>query len=417
MKLNYFRKISGVLLLGFIFLINTLPTQAAFVCPAGMDPGTCAELQATQGAIDVKCENITSPDQCVGNCLWSNNKCQSQGTPVYTSCADGNNSQNICQTIVGCSWDSQNKKCALSQAIQQTDIGGLKKVIPAYVPRVEIPCNTTIAGGACPTNWKTDLGSYIGRVYQFGLMIVGFVAFGMIIYGAAEYTLSAGGVTKKEDAKAKIMNAVYGVILLFGAYLILYTINPKLVQLGNFQVEPIDLSQYTPQSTYVTSDNNTLTENTGTSGIPGCLVTVSETGGLLGTGLQVGVTVTSDQGTQQYGTGGATKMLCTKCSEGYTLKDGACVASYGVCARGADSSGKCCPVGTAAVSSGYDTILKKDKMVCVAPCPVGTTYDTNAQCTICTSGYAKLSGKCVKTITSGVCPSGLAATTGECIPK
>lgn len=216
----------------------------------------------------------------------------------------------------------------VSQNIQPLDLSGLKAVTPKYIPKVEIPCNTKIAGGACPTNWRTDLGSYVGRVYQFGLMIAGLLAFGMFIYGAAQYTLSAGNVGSKDDAKETMLNAVYGLVLLFGAYLILYTINPNLVKLGNIKIEVLNLDKFVPQQQiYIPAagENNTISENPGVSGIPGCLVSVSETGGILGTGIQAGITVESSEGVQSYGTATTTKMLCTKCQEKYTLKDGACI--------------------------------------------------------------------------------------------
>lgn len=71
----------------------------------------------------------------------------------------------------------------------------------------------------------------IAQFYQIALGLAAAAAFGVLIYGAILWTLS-GAVTSKEDAKEWIFGAVWGLVLLLGAYLILYTINPDLVNLG-----------------------------------------------------------------------------------------------------------------------------------------------------------------------------------------
>ena len=352
MKIKHLKKSAAVLLLGFIFIINTIPVSfaqgvPADTCPEGIDHVLLFKT-ADGYNVDEKGEfvkSICQKDAPIDNWVAADT-CPS-GTPYYENGESGE--------IVACGTDATQTEIYIGcypscppgstksdcikdgkiipgeyhcSGIQQTDLSGLRAVVPAYVPRVEIPCNTKIAGGACPANWKTDLGSYVGRLYQFGLMIAGIIAFAVIIFGAAQYTLSAGGFASKEDAKDIMLNAIYGLLLLFGAYLVLYTINPNLVKLGNFQIEPINLSEFNPpEQIYISGDNNKVSESSGTAGIPGCLVAVSETGGLLGTGFQAGLTVTSDQGTQQYGTDTTKKMLCTKCTENYTLENGVCCLS------------------------------------------------------------------------------------------
>lgn len=64
-------------------------------------------------------------------------------------------------------------------------------------------------------NWSIELGSV--------------VALGVIVYGGILYTASAGNESRKSEAKEWMKAAVYGMILLFSAYLILNTINPALV--------------------------------------------------------------------------------------------------------------------------------------------------------------------------------------------
>jgi len=74
-------------------------------------------------------------------------------------------------------------------------------------------------------------------------MIAGLAAFGMIVYGGLRYTLSAGNIGSQEDAKEQITQAIVGLILLFGAYLILYTINPDLITLQDPNVSYINVNE------------------------------------------------------------------------------------------------------------------------------------------------------------------------------
>lgn len=94
------------------------------------------------------------------------------------------------------------------------------------------PCSP-IAGGTCPNAEQTSQSpaAYIARFYQFALMLAGVLAFAMIIYGAIQYIVSAGSSTAQKDASDRIFQALWGIALLLGAYLILYTIDPALVSL------------------------------------------------------------------------------------------------------------------------------------------------------------------------------------------
>lgn len=93
------------------------------------------------------------------------------------------------------------------------------------------PCPTNLQTelGECPPT--TDIGSYIIRIYQFGVGISGILAVGMIVAGAIYYSVSAGSPDKQNDAKSMITSALWGVALLLGSFLILNTINPEIVAL------------------------------------------------------------------------------------------------------------------------------------------------------------------------------------------
>lgn len=82
------------------------------------------------------------------------------------------------------------------------------------------------------TNTGGGIQGYVSRMYQFALYIAGFLALAMITWGAIVYTTSAGRPDRQNEGKDIIISALWGVVLLFGSYLILNTINPGLTRLG-----------------------------------------------------------------------------------------------------------------------------------------------------------------------------------------
>ncbi len=90
------------------------------------------------------------------------------------------------------------------------------------VPDIANPAGTGGAGNV--TGW-------VQNFYQFSLIAGVFLAVGVIVWAGLRYTLAAGNPSTQSDARDQILQALLGLILLFGAYLILYTINPNLTNL------------------------------------------------------------------------------------------------------------------------------------------------------------------------------------------
>lgn len=74
---------------------------------------------------------------------------------------------------------------------------------------------------------------YVNYLFIFGFGLVGLLALGSMIFAGLEYILSAGNISKQEDAKDQITQALFGIGLAFISYLVLRTINPDLVKLKN----------------------------------------------------------------------------------------------------------------------------------------------------------------------------------------
>ncbi len=120
-----------------------------------------------------------------------------------------------------------NGKCQLST-------GGS---VSGYTMSYDFPCDPKI--GSCPE--ATTPAGYVSRLYTFSLMAAGIAALGALIFGAVKYILSAGNIVSQQDARDQMTNAIWGLVLLIGAYLILYTINPDLVNLRNPSAAPINV--------------------------------------------------------------------------------------------------------------------------------------------------------------------------------
>jgi choline-glycine betaine transporter len=86
--------------------------------------------------------------------------------------------------------------------------------------------------GAQSPNETSDLPNLINYIYKFALLACGIVAFISILFGAIQYVTSAGNASKAGDAKDRITQALWGILILLAAVVILRTINPDLVNLS-----------------------------------------------------------------------------------------------------------------------------------------------------------------------------------------
>lgn len=118
-----------------------------------------------------------------------------------------------------------------------------------YEEKYDIPC----VGGECETS--STAAGLVARIYQFGLGIAGLAALASIVYGAFKYVLSAGNIVEQKDARDQITQAILGLVLLFGSYLILKTINPQLVRLKETPGDMISIPELKEKEIQKSSNN------------------------------------------------------------------------------------------------------------------------------------------------------------------
>ena len=94
-----------------------------------------------------------------------------------------------------------------------------------YVPLVDLPGTATSdAKGA-----TVELATYLPGIFRLSIGIAGVLAVIMIVYGGVEY-LSTDAISGKSEGKERIQNALVGLLLAIGSFVILNTINPATVE-------------------------------------------------------------------------------------------------------------------------------------------------------------------------------------------
>lgn len=109
-------------------------------------------------------------------------------------------------------------------------------------PKLEIPIPNVNLSDPIVADGKVTipyLAQYISGVYTFMISIVGLLAAVMMIIGGFQYLTSAGDSSKISAGKKRITDALIGLVLAFGSYILLYTINPNLVTFESLQLVSI----------------------------------------------------------------------------------------------------------------------------------------------------------------------------------
>ncbi len=110
----------------------------------------------------------------------------------------------------------------------QVDLGG--------APLSFEPISCT-AGQPCDIGW---IGIYIGALYRFGIGLAAVLAVVMIMVGGFLWLISGGSPDKVGRAKEFIGSALAGLLIALFSFIILYTVNPRLVNLESLQIKAPD---------------------------------------------------------------------------------------------------------------------------------------------------------------------------------
>jgi hypothetical protein len=113
-------------------------------------------------------------------------------------------------------------------------------LIPTALAQATIQISSAIPG-VNQNGANTPPGAFIANFYQFALLISGILAFGAIVFGGVKSAISAGNPSALSEARQWIWSALLGLLLLGGAYIILNTINPNLINLNLPTLSPLSV--------------------------------------------------------------------------------------------------------------------------------------------------------------------------------
>lgn len=98
----------------------------------------------------------------------------------------------------------------------------------AQAAALNILCDSgTFGTTACGES--SNPGGVVTRFYNIGLALSGVLALTIIVFAGIEYTLSAGKPALQSDARDRIWQALFGLLLIVGAAFIFNTINPAIL--------------------------------------------------------------------------------------------------------------------------------------------------------------------------------------------
>lgn len=112
------------------------------------------------------------------------------------------------------------KSTVLSFVVLLLSLPMLVSAADTFVPLTGIPGVTN----------QKDFGDFLNGAFKVGLAIAATLAVVMITIGGLEY-MTTDSVNNKTEGKSKIQNAIIGLLIALLIWLILFTINPNLLNL------------------------------------------------------------------------------------------------------------------------------------------------------------------------------------------
>lgn len=120
-------------------------------------------------------------------------------------------------------------------------LGNLQVKIPGLdelAKKHPAECSTDPNGKtSCSIPW---IAIYIKAIYNYFLYIGGIIAVIALMIGGIIWLVSAGNASRISEAKSWIIGSVTGIVILLSSYILLYQINPNLVNQKTLNLESIE---------------------------------------------------------------------------------------------------------------------------------------------------------------------------------
>lgn len=216
------------------------------------------------------------------------NDCSVQYGKNSWSCVDGNQKSNdldFCSAYGKTEYPVSPDDATESPGIYNTlfhpetavDQRELENLIQAPQPRIKIPgvqftdierVKKNIKEEDGPAGHGTYLsipfvGEYLAALYRFAVITASLIAVVIIIIQGFVITTSAGSADRISSAKERIGQALTGLIIAAASYIILFTINPELVQFRNLKVLVVEREEIPNYPITLTDDDENQSVSTG----------------------------------------------------------------------------------------------------------------------------------------------------------
>lgn len=213
--------------------------------PAPTVTFSASPTSITSGQTSTLTWSTTNATSCTASNGWSGTKTTSgtfsvspTSNTTYTITCTGYLGRSASQSAtitVGASTHNSNSK-QICQWDNEADIGNVEKA-------KNKPCTSTYYNFLAPlpdpfnegkslttidTDGQNALGKYLNIIIRLAIGLAAVLAVIMIVMGGIEY-MTSELISSKESGKSRMTNAVLGLLVALGAYLILFTINPDLL--------------------------------------------------------------------------------------------------------------------------------------------------------------------------------------------
>lgn len=137
-----------------------------------------------------------------------------------------------------------------------------------------IRSTTPVAGAVALSTIDVPwIANYVTGVYRYAVSIAGMLAGVMFVVGGFQYLTAGGDASRVSKGRDRITDAVIGLSLVLGAYLMLLTVNPDLVSITSLRVQTV------ARRTFETISPQQMQTLTGSAPLP-----IGAGGGTAGTG-------------------------------------------------------------------------------------------------------------------------------------
>ena len=174
---------------------------------------------------------------------------------------------------------------------------------------------------------NTSPGELFEKMFFFGLGLVGLAALIVLVFGGMMYLTAGDSADQTKRARGYMSNAVFGLVLAFLSWLILFTINPDIVQVLDLNLKDITLKPEVQFKTSKLNQTETVVLNNETRTVIGDPIEITDP--LISTpkqkavALQEQMKICAEKGgdnllpvSGQGGISATTRHTCGKCNKG-----------------------------------------------------------------------------------------------------